>query len=58
MHVGKLELQGVGVLRSEHPALATALLALIRGLQLDLAATGDRQRTTAGFDAAVQALLG
>ena len=47
-----------GIAHARTPALATALLALIRGLQLDLAATDDRQRTTAAFDAAVQALLG
>jgi AcrR family transcriptional regulator len=38
--------------------LATALLAQIRGLQLDLAATGDHRRVNSAFAATVDALLG
>ncbi|MUM17856.1 TetR/AcrR family transcriptional regulator [Mycobacterium sp. CBMA271] len=38
-------------------AIATALLAQIRGLQLDLAATGDHRRINDAFSATVAALL-
>jgi AcrR family transcriptional regulator len=37
--------------------IATALLAQIRGLQLDLIATGDRDRVNDAFSAVVDALL-
>lgn len=50
-------LRGDGVAPASAAALATALLALIRGLQFDLAATGDRARVDAAFDAALDALL-
>lgn len=38
--------------------MATALLAQIRGLQFDLAATGDRDRVDAAFALTIDALLG
>lgn len=46
-----------GVLPSRAPALATALLAQIRGLQFDLAATGDRDRVDKAFAITLDALL-
>lgn len=42
---------------SRTPAVATALLAQIRGLQLDLAATEDRDRIDEAFAMTLQALL-
>lgn len=39
------------------PAVATTLLAQIRGLQLDLAATGDRERIDEAFALMLDALL-
>lgn len=42
---------------SRTPAVATALLALIRGLQLDLAATDDRDRVDEAFAITLEALL-
>ncbi|GAA5149166.1 hypothetical protein GCM10023321_12630 [Pseudonocardia eucalypti] len=50
-------LRGDGVAPAGAAALATALLALIRGLQFDLAAAGDRARVDAAFGAALDALL-
>lgn len=42
--------------RDRAPAVATVLLAQIRGLQLDLAATGDRERVDAAFAVILDAL--
>jgi len=40
------------------PELATVVLAVIRGLLMDLDATGDRERTDRAFDAFVAAIVG
>lgn len=40
------------------PAIATVLLAQVRGLQLDLASTGDRERVDEAFALMLDALLG
>ncbi|TMM03538.1 MAG: TetR/AcrR family transcriptional regulator [Actinobacteria bacterium] len=42
--------------RDRAPAVATVLLAQVRGLQLDLAATGDRERVDAAFAVILDAL--
>lgn len=47
-----------GVPATRSAAVATALLAQIRGLQLDLAATGDRDRVDKAFAITLEALLG
>lgn len=38
--------------------MATVVVALIRGLQMDLATTGDRARVDAAYAAAIDALEG
>lgn len=39
------------------PTVATLALAMVRGLQLDLVATGDRQRAEAAFELALDTIL-
>ncbi|CAB4967533.1 unannotated protein [freshwater metagenome] len=52
----KEALRGLGHSQPDADVLATAILALLRGLHLDLAATKDADRVTAAFDRTVGAL--
>ncbi|RIT55087.1 TetR/AcrR family transcriptional regulator [Mycobacteroides abscessus] len=50
-------LTAAGKPTGEARILATVVLALIRGLQMDLATTGDRRRIDAAYTAAIEALV-
>lgn len=53
----QVRLQAEGATKADATSRATLLLAGIRGLQLDLLATGDRQRVDKAFRAMIDALL-